>query len=127
MYRNLHKKSSKVSVKTRSTQAPLSFKGQPTKHTTVKWSAVILTGSSCKSQVNDRLEELEGVSTFTDFVQAFSQFGSDMVDLAHLSGDRQNVSLFHFKLSFVFNCVMVGEPRNCRFFWEGYKPGMRIK
>lgn len=41
-------------------------------------------------KVSDRLEELEGVSTFTDFVQAFSQFGSDMVDLAHLSGDRQN-------------------------------------
>ena len=95
MYRNLHKKSSKVSVKTRSTQAPLSFKGQATNRTTVKWCTVIFTGSSCKSQVNDRLEELEGVSTFTDFVQAFSQFGSDMVDLAHLSGDRQNVSLFH--------------------------------
>ena len=87
-----------------STQASLSFKGQGTNHTTVKWSTVILTGSSCKSQVSDRLEELESVSTFTDFVQAFSQFGSDMVDLAHLSGDRQNVSLFHLKLSFVFKC-----------------------
>ena len=43
-------------------------------------------------QVDDRLKELEGVNTFTDFVQAFSQFGSDMVELAHLSGDRQNVS-----------------------------------
>ena len=95
-------------------QVSLSFKGQATKRTTVKWSIVILIGSSCKSQVNDRLEELEGVSTFTDFVQAFSQFGSDMVDLAHLSGDRQNVScMFHFKLSFVFKCVIGGEPRNC--------------
>ena len=47
---------------------------------------------SLKSQVDDRLKELEGVNTFTDFVQAFSQFGSDMVELAHLSGDRQNVS-----------------------------------
>ena len=47
---------------------------------------------ACKSQVDDRLKELEGVITFTDFVQAFSQFGSDMVELAHLSGDRQNVS-----------------------------------
>ena len=36
--RNLHKKSSKVSIKTRSTPASLSFKGQATKHTTVKWS-----------------------------------------------------------------------------------------
>ena len=43
-------------------------------------------------KVDDRLKELEGVNTFTDFVQAFSQFGSDMVELAHLSGDRQNVS-----------------------------------
>ena len=30
-------KSSKVSIKTRSTPASLSFKGQATKHTTVKW------------------------------------------------------------------------------------------
>ena len=36
--RNLHMKSSKVSIKTRSTPASLSFKGQATKHTTVKWS-----------------------------------------------------------------------------------------
>ena len=32
---NLHMKSSKVSIKTRSTPASLSFKGQVTKHTTV--------------------------------------------------------------------------------------------
>ena len=31
-------KSSEVSIKTRSTAASLSFKGQATKHTTVKWS-----------------------------------------------------------------------------------------
>ena len=36
--RNLHMKSSKASIKTRSTPASLSFKGQATKHTTVKWS-----------------------------------------------------------------------------------------
>ena len=36
--RNLHKKSSEVSIKTRSTSDSLSFKGQATKHTTVKWS-----------------------------------------------------------------------------------------
>ena len=35
--RYLHKKRSEVSIKTRSTQASLSFKGQATKHTTVKW------------------------------------------------------------------------------------------
>ena len=33
--RNLHKKSSEVSIETRSTPALLSFKGQATKHTTV--------------------------------------------------------------------------------------------
>ena len=36
--RNLHMKRSKVSIKTRSTPASLTFKGQATKHTTVKWS-----------------------------------------------------------------------------------------
>ena len=38
---NLHDKSSEVSIKTRSTPASLSFNGQATKHTTVKWSAHI--------------------------------------------------------------------------------------
>ena len=37
---NLNKKNSEVSIKTKSTPASLSFKGQPTKHTTVKWSFV---------------------------------------------------------------------------------------
>ena len=36
-------KSSKVSIKTRSTPASLSFKGQATKHTTVKWSRSIFS------------------------------------------------------------------------------------
>ena len=36
--RHLHNKSSEVSIKTRSTPASLSFNGQATKHTTVKWS-----------------------------------------------------------------------------------------
>ena len=35
--RYLHKKRSEVSIKTRSTPASLSFKGQATEHTTVKW------------------------------------------------------------------------------------------
>ena len=37
---NLLKKTSKVSIKTRSPLASLSFKDQATKHTTVKWSTV---------------------------------------------------------------------------------------
>ena len=36
--RKLHKKSCEVSIKARSTPASLSFKGQVTKHTIVKWS-----------------------------------------------------------------------------------------
>ena len=35
---NLHMKSCEVSTKTRSPAASFSFKGQATKHTTVKWS-----------------------------------------------------------------------------------------
>ena len=38
--RNLHKKSTEVSIK-RSTPASLSFKGQVTKRTTVKWSILL--------------------------------------------------------------------------------------
>ena len=38
---NLHNKSSEVSIKTRSTPTSLSFTGQATKHTTVKWSIKI--------------------------------------------------------------------------------------
>ena len=34
---NLREKSIGISIKTRSTQTSLSFKGQATKHTTVKW------------------------------------------------------------------------------------------
>ena len=40
MSRNLHKKSSEVSVKTRSPPATFSFKGQTNKHVTVKWTIV---------------------------------------------------------------------------------------
>ena len=39
-------KSGKVSIKTRSTPASLSFKGQATKHTTVKWSI-----GTCDSEI----------------------------------------------------------------------------
>jgi len=35
------------------------------------------------------LGRLENVSNFTEFVKAFSQFGTEMVELAHLTGDRQ--------------------------------------
>ncbi|XP_062836902.1 alpha-catulin isoform X2 [Anolis carolinensis] len=36
------------------------------------------------------MERLEKVSSFQEFVQIFSQFGNEMVEFAHLTGDRQN-------------------------------------
>ena len=36
--KNLHKKSSEVSIKKKVTPASLSFIGQATKHTTIKWT-----------------------------------------------------------------------------------------
>lgn len=30
------------------------------------------------------------MANFTEFVKAFSQFGAEMVELAHLTGNRQN-------------------------------------
>ncbi|XP_031559383.1 alpha-catulin-like [Actinia tenebrosa] len=41
-------------------------------------------------KVDERLANLETVNSFTEFVQTFSQFGAEMVELAHVSGDRQN-------------------------------------
>ncbi|XP_068792402.1 alpha-catulin isoform X3 [Struthio camelus] len=36
------------------------------------------------------MEQLEKVGSFQEFVQIFSQFGNEMVEFAHLTGDRQN-------------------------------------
>lgn len=41
-------------------------------------------------QVSRSLGRLEGVNNFTEFVKAFSHFGTEMVELAHLTGERQN-------------------------------------
>lgn len=41
-------------------------------------------------QVARSLGRLESVTNFTEFVKAFSVFGGEMVELAHLTGDRQN-------------------------------------
>ena len=48
MLLNLHKKSSEVSINTRSTTAPLSFKGQVTEHTTIKWT---ISANHCWKQL----------------------------------------------------------------------------
>jgi len=49
------------------------------------------------------LQYIETCATFADFVKAFSQFGTDMVQLAHLSGDRQNVSIKSYYASLYVN------------------------
>lgn len=41
-------------------------------------------------QIAYSLVKLENTANFTDFVKIFTEFGGDMVDLAHRSGDRQN-------------------------------------
>lgn len=42
------------------------------------------------------MERLEKVNSFQEFVQIFSQFGNEMVEFAHLTGDRQNVCIYLF-------------------------------
>ena len=57
---------SEVSIKTRSTPASLSFKGQATKHTTVKWSIIggrdgaVVSEHSClqKEDICSKLNEV---------------------------------------------------------------------
>jgi len=54
-------------------------------------SALLVTEFLCfVEQVARSLGRLESVTNFTEFVKAFSQFGAEMVELAHLTGDRQN-------------------------------------
>ena len=48
---HLHKKSSEVSIKTKSTPASLSIQGQDTKHTTVKWPIGFYCQSDLRKQV----------------------------------------------------------------------------
>ncbi|KAH0517204.1 Alpha-catulin [Microtus ochrogaster] len=43
-----------------------------------------------RNKVLATMERLEKVSSFQEFVQIFSQFGNEMVEFAHLTGDRQN-------------------------------------
>ncbi|XP_049640549.1 alpha-catulin [Suncus etruscus] len=43
-----------------------------------------------RNKVLATMEKLEKVNSFQEFVQIFSQFGNEMVEFAHLTGDRQN-------------------------------------
>ncbi|XP_029445841.1 LOW QUALITY PROTEIN: alpha-catulin [Rhinatrema bivittatum] len=45
---------------------------------------------SSRNKVLATMEQLEKVGSFQEFVQIFSQFGNEMVEFAHLTGDRQN-------------------------------------
>lgn len=56
------------------------------------------------------MERLEKVNSFQEFVQIFSQFGNEMVEFAHLTGDRQNVcylphlKIFKYMHTFEWRC-----------------------
>nr|XP_033786547.1 alpha-catulin isoform X2 [Geotrypetes seraphini] len=50
---------------------------------------------SSRNKVLATMEQLEKVGSFQEFVQIFSQFGNEMVEFAHLTGDRQNTCLRH--------------------------------
>ena len=56
-------KSSKVSIKTRSTPASLSFKGPATKHITVKWSIMLTESHSIALSVKNGPKTSESDST----------------------------------------------------------------
>jgi hypothetical protein len=43
-------------------------------------------------KVISTLNRLESVTSFSEFVKLFGAYGTQMVDLAHLTGDRQNVN-----------------------------------
>ncbi|CAF0862489.1 unnamed protein product [Didymodactylos carnosus] len=43
-----------------------------------------------KKKVVTTLSRLESVTSFSEFVKTFGQYGNQMVELAHLTGDRQN-------------------------------------
>jgi hypothetical protein len=55
-------------------------------------------------QISRTLGRLESVATFTEFVKAFSVFGSEMVELAHITGKTADfiriVCCFNFSLWF---------------------------
>lgn len=41
-----------------------------------------------RTQVAKSLGRLESVANFTEFVKAFSVFGAEMVELAHVTGEK---------------------------------------
>lgn len=47
-------------------------------------------------QISRTLGRLESVATFTEFVKAFSVFGAEMVELAHITGKKPKSFPFRF-------------------------------
>ena len=70
--KNLHKKSSDVSIQTSSTPASLSFIGQVTKHTTVKWTILgchisnFFLPEDCAELITDPLKVFDSFSVFVE-------------------------------------------------------------
>ena len=54
------------------------------------FDGVEISRLACLFQVANALTRLENVKNFSEFVRAFCQFGQEMVDLAQLTGNRQN-------------------------------------
>lgn len=68
-----------------------------------------------KDKVARSLGRLESVSNFTEFVKAFSQFGAEMVELAHLTGDRQVCIFILFRSFFLLFVVLLSIFFFCTF------------
>jgi len=45
---------------------------------------------TAKKRASESLEKLESVMNFTEFVRAFSVFGTEMIELAYLTGHHRN-------------------------------------
>ena len=96
-------KSSKVSIKTRSTPASLSFKGQATKQTTVKWSIVLyhrfyqilVAPNPSKANIHAfqwiHFEKIENNVS----IERLQPTTSATLSLAHLSGRLKIASVSH--------------------------------
>lgn len=52
------------------------------------------------------LNRLENVANFTEFVKAFSHFGMEMVELAHLTSDRKNVCFVYYIFFQIILCTL---------------------
>ena len=64
----------------------------------------------CYLKVISTLNRLETVPSFAEFVKLFAIYGNQMVDLAHLTGDRQNVNHL-FELNPFANRFSLGSER----------------